>query len=179
MSTGKAAAFFYLDRTLLSGASGPIITAALKEAGVVPDRSIPGEGAFYRLYELVGESLPGMALARRAAAFATGWSSDAVVEAATQAAKVLTGKVQPYARQLMDEHRAAGRPVVLATTSPFDMVKPFADELGLDDVIATRYGVDEAGAYDGSFVDGFVWGPGKLAAVRRWADEHDVSLKES
>jgi putative phosphoserine phosphatase/1-acylglycerol-3-phosphate O-acyltransferase len=179
MAGGKAAAFFDLDRTLLRGASGPILTAALKEAGVVPDRTIPGEGAFYRFYELVGESLPGMALARRAAAFATGWSSDAVVEAATQAAKVLTGKVQPYARQLMDEHRAAGRPVVLATTSPFDMVKPFADELGLDDVIATRYGVDESGAYDGSFVDGFVWGPGKLSAVRRWAAEHGVSLRES
>ena len=176
---GGAAAFFDLDRTLLRGASGPIITAALKEAGVVPDRSIPGEGLFYRFYEVVGETLPGMALARRAATFAAGWSSEAVVQAATEAAKVLTGRLHPYARQLMDEHRAAGRPVVLATTTPFDMVKPFADELGLDDVIATRYGVDEAGSYTGSIVDGFVWGPGKLNAVKRWADEHGVSLRES
>jgi putative phosphoserine phosphatase/1-acylglycerol-3-phosphate O-acyltransferase len=174
-----AAAFFDLDRTLLRGASAPVITAALKEAGVIPERSIPGESAFYRFFEVVGETLPGMALARRAATYAAGWSSAAVVTAATEAAKVLSGSVQPWARMLMDEHRAAGRPVVLATTSPFDMVKPLADELGLDDVIATRYGVDEDGAYDGSIVGGFVWGRGKLAAVQRWAAEHDVDLAES
>ena len=175
----SAAAFFDLDRTLLRGASAPVITAALKQAGVVPDRSIPGEGAFYRFFEVMGETLPGMALARRAASYAAGWSSEAVVTAATEAAKVLTGAVQPWARMLMDEHRVAGRPVVLATTSPFDMVKPFADELGLDDVIATRYGVDAEGNYDGSIVGSFVWGPGKLDAVRAWARDHDVDLKQS
>jgi putative phosphoserine phosphatase/1-acylglycerol-3-phosphate O-acyltransferase len=172
----RTAAFFDLDRTLLRGASGPILTAALKDAGVLPDRSFPGEGLVYRFYDVVGETLPGMALARRAATFAAGWSSEAVIEAATEAAKILTGRVQPFARQLMDAHRAAGRPVVLATTSPFDMVKPFADELGLDDVIATRYGVDEEGHYDGAIVGNFVWGTGKLAAVRSWADDHDVDV---
>jgi putative phosphoserine phosphatase / 1-acylglycerol-3-phosphate O-acyltransferase len=175
----KAAAFFDLDRTLLRGASGPILTAALRDAGVVPDRHIPGENLLYKVFDVVGETLPGMALARQAASFAAGWSADAVVEAATQAAKLLTGKVQPWARQIMDEHRAAGRPVVLATTTPFDMVKPFADELGLDDVIATRYGRDEEGRYDGSIVDGFVWGTGKLSAVRRWAAEAGVDLRAS
>ena len=174
-----AAAFFDLDRTLLRGASAPVITAALKEAGVLPDRSIPGEGAFYRFFEVVGETLPGMALARRAAAYATGWSSEAVLTAATEAAKILTGAVQPWARLLMDEHRAAGRQVVLATTSPFDMVKPFADALGLDDVIATRYGVDEHGHYDGTIVGSFVWGTGKLDAVRAWAADHDVDVRQS
>ncbi len=174
-----AAAFFDLDRTLLRGASAPVITAALKEAGVLPDRSIPGERAFYRFFEVVGETLPGMALARRAATYATGWSSEAVLTAATEAAKILTGAVQPWARLLMDEHRAAGRQVVLATTSPFDMVKPFADALGLDDVIATRYGVDEHGHYDGTIVGSFVWGTGKLDAVRAWAAEHDVDVRQS
>jgi putative phosphoserine phosphatase/1-acylglycerol-3-phosphate O-acyltransferase len=176
---GREAAFFDLDRTLLRGASGPILTAALREAGVMPDRSFPGEGLVYRLYDVVGETLPGMALARRAATYASGWSAGAVVEAATEAAKVLTGRIQPYARQLMDEHRAAGRPVVLATTTPFDMVKPFADELGLDDVIATEYARSDDGLYTGGLVGDFVWGPGKLRAVRAWADEHDVDLKQS
>ncbi|CAN5455218.1 hypothetical protein BH18ACT1_BH18ACT1_04500 [soil metagenome] len=176
---GRAAVFFDLDRTLLRGASGPILTAALREAGVVSDRRVPGEDLLYRAYDIVGETLPGMALARRAATFAAGWSADAVVEAATEAAKVLTGRVQPFARQLMDEHRAAGRPVVLATTTPFDMVKPFADELGLDDVIATRYDRSPEGTYTGSLVGDFVWGPGKLRAVRTWADEHDVDVAAS
>jgi putative phosphoserine phosphatase/1-acylglycerol-3-phosphate O-acyltransferase len=176
---GQAAAFFDLDRTLLRGASGPILTAALREAGVLPDRSFPGEGLVYRIYDVVGETLPGMALARRAANYAAGWSAEAVVEAATEAAKVLTGRIQPYARQLMDEHRAAGRPVVLATTTPFDMVKPFADELGLDDVIATQNDRSDDGLYTGSLVGDFVWGPGKLRAVRAWADDHGVDVRSS
>ena len=174
-----AAAFFDLDRTLLRGASAPILAAALKQSGILPDRALPGETLAYRFYELLGETLPGMALARRAAAYAAGWSSDAVVEAATKAAKVLTGQVQPFARQLMDEHRVAGRPVVLATTSPFDMVKPFADELGLDDVIATRYQVGDDGGYTGSLAGGFVWGRGKVTAVEAWCRDHDVDLRAS
>jgi putative phosphoserine phosphatase/1-acylglycerol-3-phosphate O-acyltransferase len=175
----RAAAFFDLDRTLLKGASGPVITAALRDAGVIPDRKIPGEGALYWVFDHFGENVLSMGLTRQAARVATGWSADAVVEAATQAAKVLTGAIAPYARQLMDEHRAAGRPVILATTSPFDMVKPFADELGLDDVIATTYGRDAEGRYDGSIVGSFVWGTGKLDAVKAYAADNDIDLRES
>jgi len=179
VSMTKAAAFFDLDRTILRGASGPVIAAALRDAGLLPERPIPGESLVYRIYDVVGETIPGMYLARRAATAAAGMSADAVAEAAIQAAKVLTGAVQPYARALMDEHRDAGRLVVLATTSPLDFVKPFADELGLDDVIATRYGRTAEGRYDGSIVGPFVWGRGKLAAVREWADERGIDLRES
>ena len=72
---------------------------------------------------------------------------------------------------LFDEHRAAGRPLVLATTTPYDLVKPLADLLGFDDVVATRYGVTDDGTYDGTIDGPFVWAPGKLAAVRDWADD--------
>ena len=41
---------------------------------------------------------------------------------------------------------------MLATTTPYDLVQPFADLLGLDDVIATRYGVNADGTYDGTIV---------------------------
>src|SRR3954470_1860275 len=176
---GRAAAFFDLDRTLLRGASGPVISAALREAGVIPERHIPGEAAVYKIFDLFGENLASMAITRQAARVATGWSGDAVREAGKAAAQVLTGKVQPYARMLMDEHRAAGRPVVLATTTPFDMIKALADELGLDDVIATTYGRDADGKYDGSIVGSFVWGTGKLDAVRAWSAANDVDLKQS
>ena len=70
---GGAAAFFDLDRTLLRGASGPVIGDALKQVGLMRDRSIPGEAFVYRLFNLVGESRPTMQLARQAARFAQGW----------------------------------------------------------------------------------------------------------
>ena len=51
---------------------------------------------------------------------------------------------------------------VLATTTPYDLVKPLADALGFDDVVATRYGVRPDGSYDGSVAGPFVWSSGKL-----------------
>ena len=133
-------------------------------------RSLPGERAVYGLFNRIGETLPSMALARQAARLAKGRSRAAMQAAGEAAADELAAMVQPFARRLFDEHRAAGRPIVLATTTPYDLVKPLADRLGLDDVVATRYGVDDDGRYDGTLDGPFVWAAGKLAAVRTWAD---------
>jgi putative phosphoserine phosphatase/1-acylglycerol-3-phosphate O-acyltransferase len=172
------AAFFDLDRTLLRGASGPVITEALRAAGLVPDRHIPGEGVIYRVFDIVGETLPAMLLTRQAARVANGWNREAVQAAGKEAAVRLMDQVQPFARVIIDQHREAGRKVVLATTSPYDLVHPLAESIGLDDVIATRYG-ERDGAYDGTIDGFFVWGPGKLAAVRQWAERNDVDVSRS
>jgi putative phosphoserine phosphatase/1-acylglycerol-3-phosphate O-acyltransferase len=174
----RGAAFFDLDRTLLAGASGEVFSHAMKAAGLM-SRSIPGESLLYKLFNTVGETLPAMALARQGAALAKGRSRAAVQAAAEQAADTLVAMVQPMAAGIFDQHRAAGRPIVLATTTPFDLVKPLADRLGLDDVVATRYGVNADGTYDGTIVGPFVWSAGKLAAVREWVSRHGVELGES
>src|SRR5918998_477393 len=114
------AAFFDLDRTLLRGASGPLISEALSAAALVP----------------------------------------------------------PYAPALVAEHKRAGRPVVLATTTPHDLVSPLAERLGFDDVVATRY-AEAGGSYTGALEGEFVWANGKLAAVRRWAAGHDIDMSRS
>ncbi len=174
-----AAAFFDLDRTILKGASGPFITEALMDAGITTSRSIPGQGLLYKLFDVVGETLPSMALARGAALIAKGWSRAEVQEAAKKIAERLDSVVAPYAHAIIEEHRAAGRPVVLATTTPYDLVSAFAERLGFDDVIATRYAEDADGKYTGSLDGEFVWATGKLAAVRRWASEHGTDLAAS
>ena len=176
--SSSGAAFFDLDRTLLAGASGEVFSAALRAAGL-GGRSIPGEAWVYRLFNAVGETLPSMALARQAVLLAKGKPRSAVQEASAAAAERLLELVQPLAAALFDEHRAAGRAVVMATTTPYDMVKPLADLLGLDDVIATKYRVGDDGRYDGTLSGPFVWSAGKLAAVRRWAEDHNVDLADS
>ena len=174
----EGAAFFDLDRTLLSGASGPVLSEAMRTAGLV-SRSIPGERFVYGVFNTIGETLPGMALARQAASLARGRSRAAVQAAAEEAAAVLVGMIQPFAAPLFAEHRAGGRRLVLATTTPYDLVKPLADALGFDDVVATRYGVDDGGSYTGTLDGNFVWAAGKLAAVRQWAQDHEVDLSDS
>jgi putative phosphoserine phosphatase/1-acylglycerol-3-phosphate O-acyltransferase len=172
------ASFFDLDRTLLRGASGPVIGEALRTVGVT-DRTVPGEQLLMRIYDLFGENRPSMEVTRRAVRFASGWAQDRVQEAGKLAAETLANALQPFARPIFEEHRAAGRALVLATTTPFDLIKPLADALGFDDVVATRYATDPDGNYDGTFDGEFVWGPGKLRAITAWATERGVDLAES
>ncbi|MEM9517393.1 MAG: HAD-IB family hydrolase [Actinomycetota bacterium] len=172
------AAFFDLDRTLLAGASGEVFSDALRAAGVT-SRSIPGERLVYRLFNAVGETLPSMLLSRQAVLLAKGRSPDDVRAAAADVAPRLAEMVQPFAASVFAEHRAAGRPLVLATTTPLDLVAPLADLLGMDDVVATRYAVDADGCYDGTLDGPFVWSAGKLRAVTEWAEMHHVDLTDS
>ena len=148
-----SAAFFDLDRTLLTGASGPVISEELRREGLLPERHVPGEGLLFDVFNLVGETLPGMLLTRQAARAAAGWPRAVVQRVGRAIVEPLMDEVAPFARLLVQEHQEAGRPVVMATTTPYDVVKPFADAFGLDDVIATRYGLRDDGTYDGS-IDG-------------------------
>jgi putative phosphoserine phosphatase / 1-acylglycerol-3-phosphate O-acyltransferase len=172
------AVFVDLDRTLLKSASGPTLTRALVAAGIAPDRAIPGDRLLYLVYDRLGENLFSMGLARATARLAKGWSQSAVQAAAEAAVPELVEQVAPFAPAALAAHRAAGRPLVLATTTPVDMVTALAQTLGFDDVIATEYEVVDD-RYTGRLEGGFVWGLGKYLAVRRWARENRVDLSAS
>ncbi len=178
VNTGNGAAFFDLDRTLLAGASGEVFADAMRMAGL-SSKPFPGEKLLFGLFNTIGETLPAMALARQAVTLAKGRSQAAVSAAADQVADRLVAMVQPFADSAFEMHREAGRPIVLATTTPYDLVKPFADRLGLDDVVATRYNVSDDGTYDGTLAGPFVWSAGKLEAITAWAEEHGVDLASS
>lgn len=174
----KSAAFFDLDRTLLIGASGAVFSDAMREAGLV-SQSIPGEKALYELFNRIGETLPSMVLARQAATLAKGRSRADVRCVAEAVAPRLLALVPAYARQVIEMHRREGRSLVMATTTPVDLVEPLARALGFDDVVATRYGVRDDGTYDGTIDGRFVWSIGKLESVREWAQDNDVDLSSS
>jgi len=174
----QGAAFFDLDRTLLAGASGEIFSEAMQRAGL-SSGPFPGEKFLFGLFHRIGETLPAMAIARQGVTLAKGRSAATVRAAAETVVEQLVDLVQPFAEVAFTTHRDAGRPIVLATTTPYDLVKPLADALGFDDAVATRYAVDADGNYDGTLDGPFVWSAGKLAAIRTWADEHGIDLAES
>ena len=172
------AAFFDLDRTILSGASAHVVSRVLRETGVVT-RSIPGESILYQVFETFGENLPSMVLGRQAVVAMRGHSRAQVRDAALAAAPDLVAMIQPYAQQVIESHRLAGRRVVLATTTPRDLIEPFAKLIGFDAVIATTYDVDAEGNYTGELVGPYVWSRGKRDAVVSWSLENDVDLSGS
>ena len=102
---GRAAAFFDLDRTVLTGSSSPVITAALVEAGLAPARRVPGLGILGLVYEHLGENLLVMGLARAAALGTRGWSADRVAAVAAVAGERL---VELVARTVAARTRAQG-----------------------------------------------------------------------
>ena len=67
---------------------------------------------------------------------------------------------------------------MLATTTPYDLVKPLADALGFDDVVATRYGGGRTACTTARSTASSC-GAGKLRAIAEWAMENAVDLGES
>ncbi len=174
----SGAAIFDLDRTLLQGGTGPLLSRAMYDLGVVT-RKLPGEGLLYGMFDLIGETLPSIFLARQATLLAKGRDGATFDAAAEAAAESIAAVIHPFALALIEQHHAAGRPVVLATTTPQHLIKPLADRLGFDHVIATQYTIGDDGRFDGSITGNFVWSRGKLAAVKEWAAREDVDLAES
>jgi len=173
-----SAVFIDLDRTLLRRASGQALQRALVAEGLPgAERSLPGNGVLYALYDRFGENVFAMGLARAAALVARGWSQAAVRRAGERAVAELVELVAPYAPGIMAGYRAAGHRLVLATTTPIDMVAPFAEALGMDAVLATTYETVD-GRYSGRLEGGFVWGLGKLDAARRWAESAGIAMSE-
>ena len=173
----SGAAIFDLDRTLLQGGTGPLLSRAMYDLGVVT-RRLPGERLLYGLFDRVGETLPSILLARQAPLVAKGREMASFDAAAVAAAEAIAAVIHPFAISLIEQHKAAGRPVVLATTTPYHLIAPLAERLGFDHVVATRYRITD-GRFDGSLSGRFVWSRGKLAAVREWAESEGVDLSES
>jgi putative phosphoserine phosphatase / 1-acylglycerol-3-phosphate O-acyltransferase len=174
----KSAVFIDLDRTLLCRASGQILNRALVEEGVLPEgRSLPGDKLLYAVNDRLGENLVSMGLVRAAARVAKGWHQEQVQAAGRRAVSRLSEIVAPFAPQRLAAFRAEGHRLVLSTTTPADMIAPFAEAIGFDDLIATAYEVED-GRYTGRLYDGFVWGTGKLRAVRAWAEENRIDLAD-
>src|ERR1700734_111239 len=145
----KSAVFVDLDRTLLAQASGQTLNKALMDEGVLPQgASLPGDRVLYAVNNRLGENLFSMGLVRAAARVAKGWRQDQVREAGRRAVEELTALVAPFAPQRLANFRSEGHRLVLSTTTPIDMITPFAEAMGFDAVIATAYEVKD-GRYNG------------------------------
>ncbi|MEM9201912.1 MAG: HAD-IB family hydrolase [Actinomycetota bacterium] len=172
---GSAAAFFDLDRTLVSVASPKIFQRHLADAGF--GSGVPGPLAdlAFSIFEIAGESALVGRSAKLAPRAAVGWPVADTIAAAQPAAVEIADHVSDFARAELAMHRNAGRTVVLATTTPEHLVRPLAELLEIDDVVATRWSQTD-GAFTGTVDGDVVWGPGKRDAVQAWCVANDVDI---
>src|SRR5918992_3275559 len=134
------AAFFDLDKTVISKSSSLALTRPFYRAGLVT-RSQLLRGAYAQLvYLMLGADERRMDRAKEGMlALTKGWDKTEVEEVVRQA---LEDVVDPYIYQealdLIALHRALGRRVFIVSSSPEEVVRPLAERLGVTEVIATR-----------------------------------------
>ncbi len=173
---------FDLDRTLITSSSATVFREHLAEHGLGGGHDLPLVDVFTRFYEQFGETWLLMQPARLASRASAGWSTATVAAAMQAAADELATMLLPGAAKAIEEHRAAGRLLVMATTSPRPFVEPFAKRLGFDATVATRWEREDRAdgeVFTGRMDGPFVWGRTKADAVATWASEHGVDLSDS
>jgi HAD superfamily hydrolase (TIGR01490 family) len=134
------AAFFDLDKTVISKSSSLALTRPFYRAGLVT-RSQLLRGAYAQLvYLMLGADERRMDRAKEGMlALTKGWSREEVEQVVREA---LEEVVDPYIYQealdLIALHQALGRRVYIVSSSPEEVVRPLAERLGVQEVIATR-----------------------------------------
>src|SRR5918996_1544996 len=83
---------------------------------------------------------------------------------------------------MLDEvhrHQDEGRATFIVSAAGNDLVSSLARVLGMEGGIGTRWEVGEDDAYTGRMDGPFVYGEGKVEAMRRFAIEHGIDMKDS
>ncbi|MGA8114990.1 MAG: HAD-IB family hydrolase [Actinocatenispora sp.] len=176
---GRSAAFFDLDRTVIATSSALAFTRPFYRGGLITRRDLLASGYAQLIYRLAGAGDEQMARIRdQLASLCRGWRVDQVRQIV---ADTLDELIAPYvyaeAVALIARHKEAGHDVVLVSSSGQEMVRPIAELVGADDVIATRMAVED-GRFTG-VVEFYAAGSNKALAVRELAARKGYDLAES
>jgi putative phosphoserine phosphatase / 1-acylglycerol-3-phosphate O-acyltransferase len=174
----KIGAFFDLDGTLVAGFTAVILTQERllrRDMGVGELLGMVQAGLNHTLGRIEFEDLIG-----KAAAALTGRLLDDLEEIGERMfAQRIEGRIYPEMRELVRAHVARGHTVVLSSSALTIQVNPVARFLGISNMLTNKFETNEEGLLTGDVEKPILWGPGKAAAVQRFAAEHDIDLKDS
>ena len=175
----KSAAFFDLDRTLMSGASAYYFGKAAYREGLLPLPRLLADGAKALSFKLFGASdEQSEALRDRILASVAGHPADDIRRLSPTVVEEILPKVRPEAQALLDMHEQAGRDVYIISASPVEIVGELARALDITGGLGTESEIVE-GVYTGRLAAPFCYGEGKAERIRKLAAEHDYDLSAS
>jgi HAD superfamily hydrolase (TIGR01490 family) len=176
----KGAAFFDLDKTLMAGSSGMVFARVANQRGFVSRGQLVKWGWDHLRYRLQGSSdeqtSAVLEVAKRV------FAEIPVRDVERMAPAVLAGILPRIYPQMLDEvhrHQDDGHPTFIVSAAGNDLVKALAAVLGMEGGIGTRWAVGADGRYTGEMDGPFVYGNGKVEAMRRFAEKHDIDMDES
>ena len=176
----RVAAFFDLDRTLMAGSSGMHFARAAYRSGMVSRARLARWGVEHVRFRLRGSTDERTAQVLTQVKELLAGVPERDIE--RMGPDLLAGVLPRIYPKMLDEvraHQDAGRATFIVSAAGNGLVEMLARVLGMDGGIGTRYEVGGDGLLTGRIVEPFVYGDGKVAAMRRFASEHDVDLAES
>lgn len=177
---GRPAAFFDLDKTIIAKSSTLAFGRSFYNGGLINRRAVL-RTAYAQFVYLAGGADHDQMERMRAflSAMATGWDVGQVREIV---AETLHDLIDPLiyseAAALIAEHKAAGRDVVIVSTSGSEVVEPIAEMLGADLAVATRMAVDDGGRYTGE-IEFYAYADNKAKAILELAETRGYDLTRS
>jgi HAD superfamily hydrolase (TIGR01490 family) len=176
----RAAAFFDLDRTLMAGSSGMHFARAAYRSGMVSRALLARWGLEHVRFRLQGSTDERTAEVLSQVKQLLAGVPERDIE--RMAPDLLAGVLPRIYPPMLDEvrtHQDAGRATFIVSAAGNGLVEILARVLGMDGGIGTRYEVGSDGLLTGRIVEPFVYGEGKVEAMRAFAAQHDVELDAS
>ena len=177
---GNGAAFFDLDKTLMAGSSGMVFARVANRKGFVPRGQLARWGWDHLRYRLRGSSDAQTSAVIDVAKKVFAEIPERDVE--RMAPEVLAGILPRIYPQMLDEvhrHQDEGRATFIVSAAGNDLVRALAAVLGMEGGIGTRWEVGSDGKFTGEMEGPFVYGKGKVEAMRRFADKHEIDMDSS
>ncbi len=172
-----SAAFFDLDRTLISGSSAYVFGVAAWRAKMLPTPTLFGDAVGALTFRFRGATDDTSSKVRdRILSAVRGVAHDDLLALNATVIPRLLEKVRPEATALLEMHRKAGRHTYIVSASPVEVVDPLAKALGMTGGIATRATIVD-GVYSGELAGPFVYGEGKIVAIRDLAAQQGYELE--
>lgn len=176
----QGAAFFDLDKTVLSTSASVALRHALVDAGLIGRRS-----AFRHLLGHVPYLLRGadeqrmQSMSTQLARVITGWNAQVLEETVRQALnRAIDPVVFGEALSLFSSYREQGVPIVIASASLEQMVRPIGQYLGADYTIGSQCALNADGTFTGELVS-FNYLDQKAANCVALAQQNNWALEES
>lgn len=177
--TGRIAAFFDLDKTVIATSSALVYGKEFLQSGLISTGEAWQLSLIKASYMLAGHSDSQMEATReKLTQMVRGWSVEEVEQIVAEAMHTaVIPTVYEEARDLINSHKEAGHDVVIVSASARSLVAPIAQELGVDTVIATEMGIED-GTYTGEILF-YCKGEAKSQAIADLAEEKGFDLSAS
>jgi HAD superfamily hydrolase (TIGR01490 family) len=172
------AAFFDLDKTIIAKSSAMAFSKPFQAGGLISRRSVLRSAYAQFVFVAGGADHDQMEKMRGfMSELVVGWDVATVREiVADTLHNIVDPLVYDEAVELIEQHKAAGRDVVIVSTSGTEVVEPIGAMLGADLVIATQLAVVD-GRYSGE-IEYYAYAEEKGRAVRELADLNGYDLAE-